>query len=355
MSRIQTSTIPEQTAVHLREGIASGRWLDEMPGRDHLAKELGVSPRSIQKALDILKREGLLVPQGQGRSNRIQASREGLEVKPMRVAVLLFKQMDRNDPIVIELRHQLNDAGHFTIFPNEGVQDLGMDVKRVERLVKKTKADVWVVPGGSRKILQWFVEQNIRAFALAGRRFNVQIAGTGPNKPPLYAEVTRKLIELGHKRIVMVCSRILRIPEPSMTARVFIDTMEAHGIRTGLYNLPEWEESEEGFHELLDSLFQTTPPTALILDEPFQFHAAYHYLSHHQLRVPEDVSMVCTDADLGFNWCRPSVAHFYWDYQPVVRRIMRWVNNVARGIDDQRKSFTKAEFIDGGTIGPAPD
>ncbi len=40
--------------------------------------------------------------------------------------------------------------------------------------------------------------------------------------------------------------------------------------------------------------------------------------------------------------------------ESLVRRITRWANNVARGIDDRRKSLTKAEFKDGGTVGPVP-
>ena len=355
MARIHTTTIPEQAAAHLREGIVSGRWVGEMPGRDQLAAELGVSPRTIQKALKILEHEGMLVPQGKGRRNKIQDPVQRPEGKQMRVAMLLFKEADRNDAIVIELRHQLNEAGHVTILPHEGVQDLGMNLERVERLVNKTKADAWVVPAASRPILQWFVDQDIKVFAFAGRRFKVPVAGTGPNKSPLYDKLTRKLIGMGHRRIVLICSRNLRLPEPSRSARAFLDAMNACGIPTGSYNLPDWEESAEGFHELLNSLFRTTPPTTLILDEPFQFHAAYHYLAQRNLRVPQDVSMVCADGDLGFHWSRPSVAHFHWDYQPVVRRIMRWVKNISRGIDDRRQSFTKARYVDGGTVGPPPD
>jgi DNA-binding LacI/PurR family transcriptional regulator len=235
------------------------------------------------------------------------------------------------------------------------MEDLYNSVKRVERVVLKAKADVWVLTGASREILQWFVENDIKVFALAGRRFGFPIAGTGPDKSPLYGEVTRKLLGLGHRRIVMVCQRALRLPEPSRSARAFLDTLQAAGIKTGNFNLPDWDVSKEGFHDLLDSLFRNSPPTALILDEAYQFYAAYHYLASRNFRVPHDVSLVCTDRDPGFIWCKPSVAHIYWDYHPVVRRIMRWVNNVARGVDDRRQGFTKAEYIDGGTVGPPPD
>ena len=70
--------------------------------------------------------------------------------------------------------------------------------------------------------------------------------------------------------------------------------------------------------------------------------------------MPEDVSLVCTDYDPDFAWCRPSVAHIHWDYSPVVRRVVRWANSVARGKNYRRQTLSKAEFIEGGTIGPVP-
>ena len=353
MAQINTNTIPEQTAAHLRDGIATGRWIGELPGRDQLVAEFGVSPRSIQIAMKILEKEGLLVSQGQGRRHKIHLPEKRLRAKRMRVGI--FMQSDLNDSYMLELRHQLNEAGHISIMPRDGMEDLYNSVKRVERVVRNAKADAWVLTGASREILQWFVENDIKVFALAGRRFGFPIAGTGPDKSPLYGEVTRKLVGLGHRRIVMVCQRALRLPEPSRSACVFLDTLQAAGIRTGNFNLPDWDVSKEGFQDLLDTLFRTTPPTALILDEAYQFYAAYHYLASRNFRVPHDVSLVCTDRDPGFIWCQPSVAHIYWDYHPVVRRIMRWVNNLARGVDDRRQSFTKAEYIDGGTVGPAPD
>jgi DNA-binding LacI/PurR family transcriptional regulator len=129
--------------------------------------------------------------------------------------------------------------------------------------------------------------------------------------------------------------------------------LAAHGITTGDFNLPDWEESKEGFLTLLDALFSTTPPTALILEEAYLYNAAFHYLAKRGLRVPEDVSLICTDYNPDFTWCEPSVAQIHWDYRPVVRRVVRWAANVSQGKDDRRQTLTKAEFISGGTIGPA--
>ena len=96
------------------------------------------------------------------------------------------------------------------------------------------------------------------------------------------------------------------------------------------------------------------PPTAVIANESFLFNAVYHHLSNHGLRVPQDVSLICTELDRNHTWCRPSVAHIRWDHRPVMRRVVRWANNVARGNKDLRQTLTKATFVEGGTIGPAP-
>ena len=41
--------------------------------------------------------------------------------------------------------------------------------------------DAWVIIAGSREVLEWFVEQQIPAFALFGRRDGLPIAGVGPD------------------------------------------------------------------------------------------------------------------------------------------------------------------------------
>lgn len=355
MSLIKTETIPEQVAAHLREGIASGRWVETLPGRDMLASELGVSPRSVQKAVALLEKEKLIESQGQGKSRRIRLSGKRRITNPIRVAMLLFKMEDRTTDYVIELRHQLDEAGHIPIVPDEGQQEMGMNVKRVERLVRSTKADAWVVMSGSREILQWFVDQNIKVFALAGRHYGLPIAGVAPNKQPIFDDITRRLVQLGHSRIVLLFHEQLRLPYPGLMATTFLQALESSGVIVGEYNMPNWGKSQKDFLAVLDSLFKNTPPTAIIVDEPYMFHAVYHFLAQRKLRVPQDVSMFSPDGDKSFSWCHPTVAHIAWDYQPIVRRVMRWVNNVARGGDDLRKSFTKATYIEGGTVGPPPD
>jgi hypothetical protein len=43
-----------------------------------------------------------------------------------------------------------------------------------------------------------------------------------------------------------------------------------------------------------------------------------------------------------------------WDPKPIVRYIVRWVTDVQRGKQDRKTVNFPAQFIPGGSIGPAP-
>jgi DNA-binding LacI/PurR family transcriptional regulator len=106
-------------------------------------------------------------------------------------------------------------------------------------------------------------------------------------------------------------------------------------------------------YDRLNSLFKHSSPTALIIDEVPLYLAVERHLARLGLLTPGDVSLICLDPGPAFKWFRPPVSHIAWDSRPMVNRIVKWAENVARGRDDRRQSFTKAGFIEGGTIGPA--
>ena len=78
------------------------------------------------------------------------------------------------------------------------------------------------------------------------------------------------------------------------------------------------------------------------------------YLARRGFSVPQDVSLICSDDDPVFAWCAPPVSCVHWALPPLVSRIVRWVDSVARGKDDRRQLFVNAEFVERGTTGPAP-
>jgi len=353
MSSDHFLSITDQVAETLREGMFHGRWRDVLPGRERLAKQLGVSHKTVEAALRCLTRQGFLKSQGPGRRRRIVLPEDaGPMAGSFRLRILGFEPQDRGFGLFVELMEQLNRAGFDVAFAEKSLMEMKMDVKRVAHCVEQTPADAWVVTAASQELLQWFSNQPLPAYALFGVKSKVPLAGTGVRRN--IAPLVTKLVGLGHRRIVCITREEHIKPKPGLFVRQFLEALEHEQIPTGPYHLPVWEQSREGLHRRINSLFQHTAPTALIIEESHIFLAVKDHLASRGIIAPRDVSLICLDPDPSFSWFDPQVSHFTYNHGAIARRVVNWARKIIRGKEDLRQTFTMARFIEGGTIGPAP-
>ena len=353
MKPFSSVSVVDQFVEHLRDAILRGELGGTMPGVRYLANMQGVGSNTVIAAVAQLEREGFLLPQGPGKRSKIILP-VGAKPRAMRVAILLYEQSDATRSYIVELRHALSEAGHPAHICSRNLLEMKMDLNRVKRMVAQEEADAWVIFAGTREILTWFAEQPVPAFAYGGRRRSVHIAGAGPDKLIGQEVMVERLVALGHRRMVILAREERRKPTPALFEKTFLNRLEMHGIPTGPYNLPDWEGSAEGLCKCLDRCFGITPPTAIFIDEMHIFVAAQQHLAQKGILAPRDVSLICGDPDPAFDWCHPSVAHIYWDSRVLIRRILRWANEIALGKHNRRQLAIKSTFVDGGTIGPAP-
>ena len=356
MHPVRHLSAAEQTAAYLREGLRRGHWRGTLPGLVRLAAELDVSTKTIQAALRQLEGEGLLSARGPGRSRAVTG--RGSAQRSLRVGILLhdapLDEQPQTTQVLFQIQHDLEAAGHEVFFSRKTQVQLQHDVRRIVGHVGENPADAWVVVAGSRELLEWFAGQTMPSIALFGRTDGLAIARTGPDKVRAYIDATRQIVALGHRRIVLLTRRARRKPTPGNVEIAFLAELAALGITTGDYNLPDWEETPEGFCALLECLFRVTPPTALIIEETPRVIGVMEFLARRRIHVPEQVSLVSTDYDASLAWCHLGVAHMRWDDEPIVRRVVRWVAAVRRHRADRKTINYPAEFIPGGSIGPAP-
>lgn len=343
--------VAEQVETHLRSEILRGGLRDEIPGYRLLAERFGVNHKTMRAALSLLEKNEFLVSQGSGRCCKARLPEQQNPVG-FRVTILPFEKEDRWVYYHRDILDRLENNGHAAAFASKTLTDLHFDVNRVKRYVRDHPSDAWVVIAGSRAVLEWFAQADVPAFALAGRSKGLPIAGTTIRKSPAIIRAVHRLVDLGHSRVVLLVREDRRKPMPGGQEQAFLHGLEARGIRTGSYNLPDWEDNIDDFHRCLISLFGRTPPTALIVDEASLFFAVLQFLAQRGLSAPRDVSLVCLDANPCFAWSRPGIAHIHWHPRPVVARVVRWAHNVARDKDDRQNTSIKAEFVEGGTIGP---
>jgi DNA-binding LacI/PurR family transcriptional regulator len=352
MEPFKSLSVVDQLVAHLRRAITKGELDGNMPGIRRLASDLGLSSNTVTAALERLEREGFIEPQGHGRRSLIVIP-EGVARPAFRVTLLPYERADIQLDYVVDILRRLKEEGHDVVVSEKSLVDMGMNVKRIARMVEHTKTDAWVVFSAPEEVLEWFVSHSLPCFALFGRFRRLPLAATGLDKVPAFRAAIRRLVELGHRRIVLLQPRHNRLPIPARLVRESIAEMETHGIETGPYNLPDWEQSPVGLRKRLDSLFAMSPPTAIILDRPNELIAAQHHLAQRGIFAPQDVSLICDD-DPTFEWLEPGVSCIRWRSSSWGHRIISWINNISNGKDDRRQTLTKAQFVEKGTIGPAP-
>jgi DNA-binding LacI/PurR family transcriptional regulator len=351
-SFIALSTV-DQLVAHLRGAITRGELGCTMPGIRRLASDLELSSNTVTAALARLEHEGFLEPQGHGRRSRIVLPEDF--VRPgFRVTLLPYERVDMQLDHVVEIQRQLKEKGYIVNIADNSLVGLKMKVSRIARMVDNTKTDAWVVLSAPHEVLEWFVTHSVPTFALFGRFQRLPLAAAGLYKVPAFRAAVRRLADLGHRRIVLLQPQHNRKPNPARLIRESLAEMEANGIKTGPFNMPDWEQSPAGLRRCLDSLFAITPPTAIIFDRPNELIGAQIYLAHQKILAPRDISLICDD-DPAFEWCKPSISCIQWHSHSWVRRVVQWVDNVANGKDDRRQSFTKAKFVERNSIGPVPD
>ena len=347
----------ELVAAHLCDDLHEGRWSGSLPGVLRLAAELDVSPFTVRRALRQLEAEGVLTGSGLGRSRGIAAQGK-TKTSPRRLHVAILRHdahladCPQTSLVLIEIMQALEAAGHDVQFCKKSQLELKHDVRRMTSQLASTPADAWVVEAGSRPLLEWCATQPTPCLALYGRSGNLPLARTGPDGAPACRAATRHLLALGHRRIVLIVREAYRKPTPGIGERAFLEELAAHGVLTGDFNLPDWEETPKGFNHLLETLFQRTPPTAMIIDETPRLLAAVTFLGRHRIHIPEQVSLVSTDCDASLDWCHPGIAHMRWDNALIVRRVARWVDAMRKGKPDRKIINFPAEFVPGGSTGP---
>lgn len=353
MQPLRRLSLAEMSAEHLRDGLRAGRWGEVLPGVARLAAELDVSRDTVRSALRLLESDGLLGSGGPGRSRSVIANGAGRH--PLRVGILQHDPLEVQNitsHLLLQVQRDLGAKHHEVFFMRKTQVELQHSVRRVIRHLGENPADAWIVVAGSRELLEWVATQAVPCLALYGRADGLPLARTGPLKAAVYADCTRHLLGLGHRRIVLIANRARREPIPGKSEQAFLDELTAHGILIGDYHLPDWEETPAGYSKLLERLFERTPPTAMIIDGVAQFIATMEFLARRRIHVPEQVSLISTDDDPALAWCHPGVAFIKWDTAPIVRLIVRWVSAVRKGTADRKTVNYPSLFVPGGSIGP---
>ncbi len=353
---IKILTHPEQVAEAIEEEILARKWTDKLPGIVALAKDFNVNRNTIQKALKILEGKQLLASMGQG-SRRLILIPDDPVPRTLKVGMLLYEEVDQSKgEWIFETRHHLEEAGHTVIILPETLSGMKMDVRKIASAVAKCDVDAWLIVAASDNVLRWFVEQKTPILSICGSSKGLPIAAISLDFYFVFVQIMDQLISLGHQRIVCLSRENIAAEYERQLARPgpIAKSLIANGLSFSPYNWPCFENDPDKLHHILDQLFREEPPTAFVVDESFLATVVFHHLIQRGLKIPDDVSLFCSEPPTPLGWGETIISHTDWSSKAMVKPTLQWIKNVALRRADFSHSLISIHYVEGHTIGQAP-
>lgn len=351
-------SLVEATALVIEKGLAQGRWL-HLPGERRLAEELEVGRSTLRQALQLLTEQGRIAAPAQGkRREPSPMERQAKQNKRIwRIGMVsglpAAAFMPSTQRLMIELRHSLEADPRNIVTALPDLTNYGRRKGSLIDLVDEHPSDIWLITSANWEQLSFFCNRPEPALAIGGRSLGIDIASIGIDLRPALSAAVRRLVQLGHRRIVLLCEKFMRnAPTPGRILQCFHDELSAAGIQPSAFHVPEWDDSPETLQSTLTSLFRVTPPTAVIVTTTNAAVGFYGFCNAQRLRIPDDVSFVLVSGKDDDAWYHPQASVIRSEVALVIPPILRWISTCHQGRASRRQILLPTEFREGKTIAP---
>lgn len=109
-------------------------------------------------------------------------------------------------------------------------------------------------------------------------------------------------------------------------------------------------KTKAGYHQTLENLFNLTPPTALIIGDSEQVPRVVSFLLRHQLRYPEDVSLVVLDEAEELQQYEPPISYLKKDNPALVKIALNSIRKKLAQLPDEELIISPAKLVLTGSV-----
>lgn len=356
----QRLSLVTQVAGILRKAIHQGEWSGRLPGERALSGDLQVSRPTLRKAIDLLRKEGLL-DTSHGRGTRMvgqAGNKRSVTGKSRTIGFLCpcpLHGLSHSSLFLIEdLQRHLSDAGYKLEIHAEARFRRKYPLATLERLTGEREVACWILHISSPAIQNWFSRRGIPAVISKLRHEGVVLPSIDCHYSAIAQHAAARFISLGHRRIVFLAGTDKAAHDVALE-NGFRQAFQASGLKAPVSF--RHESSVLGIRTALSRLFDAKePPTGLMAPAAATVLTVMGHLSVSGIRVPEDISVICGMDDPLLAYHVPAITRYSVNMLAYARRLSRMVLQVANAeaIKADRVQV-EPRFIRGETLGPAPE
>jgi len=344
----------DQIAIWVKEKIDSGIYRDRLPSERQLAEEMEVNRLTVRAALKKLEDDKVIEVAGKRRLILRGGGKASQTVPEFTEVVVLsaepLEEIYHSHVLIFEmLREKLVRHGFglsIEIHPRCGV---ARNEAPFEEMVSLHSNACWLLiripPVGQR----WFVDRKLPAVVMGTPDENIEIASLDLDYEATCFHSASVLIARGKQSIALIrrASDLIGDERSETGLRRACDKAKIEPLVYKVGGEPtaviDWLRSMSRINRM---------PQGIIASDPAIFLSVFSYCYQENLRIPDDVAVICRGDDLLLEAIRPKVARYRVNDSMLLNRLWRILLPVLRNqIYAKGPDFIMPDYVPGGSAG----
>ncbi len=351
------ASLVEQTVGLMRQLIAGGQWVGELPGEEALRRRFGISRVTMRKALVQLAGQNVIRSGGRGRKNVVNRDSGAAAIGRPVVGVVKCLSPFPEIELVLgtriifdEIRKDLPATAHRLEWEVKPALWRGDPAKGLRRLTAEPGTACWLLYRASPEIQQWFLDNRIPCLVLGPCHEGILLPGVEVDVAALGRHAASMAGRLGHRHLACLV----------FNGRVASSVRTLEGLRTlvlpdgqrGRVTVMSDDGTTSGLRAVLTGVMaEKDPPTLLMVTESVQAWPVLGILRELGRRVPQDVSVLVRDHEPFLDRSVPELSRYSSDWGRYGRLAARLISDVvASGSGKQTRRKLLPTFIPGETL-----
>lgn len=356
------NSLVAQTTQVLREMIQSGEWDTHLPTEAQLKDRMQVGRNTVRAALAVLTKEEWIADGRPGLRREILKRGKKRQI-PTQTKVVIFLapnalEQSRSQVIftVDGLRDHLAEMGYRMEVHTSKAFQLETPDHTLGVLVKKNPADLWVLHQATHAMQEWFSRQAVPCIVHGSTYEGIQLPCVDLDFAATTRHAVGQFISKGHTNLaLMLPDQYLYGDKQGEAAFWEALAIDSNPDRKGTVIRIPANNAESVCREFKRTVQQTDAPTGLILWRVLYANTVLSYAQQLELRIPQDLSVICIDDSPSAEWLVPTLARYKIQPDKIIGKLFRLIYKLLTvGSGGDARITILPDWTSGDSVAPPP-